>query len=718
MRLLQRHNKISKLVFVFLFSFPLAFCLGQCDNFYIINFSTGVWASEVSFQIVDADNNTLYYFSGFEDNSLYEEIICLEDGCYEVVMYDSYGDGWQGAELQMFGVSGGYILSGNLFTGFTESTPFALNQDCQIIGCTDSNADNYNPSATIDDKSCIFSSINPIFDNVNLLGNWNNENLVQNGFGGAYNEVFGFSFDGKEYAIIGSTMGTHIIDVTNPAESIEVSFIPGESQGAGVTHRDFHTIDNYLYAVCDQGGSTLQVIDLSSLPDTAIVVYNSMELFTRAHNIFIDEQNYKLYSCSTEGVNLSGTCVFDIEDPENPAYLYSIPIDAHDIYVENNTAYVNGSGGVWVYDCSDDPQLLGSLTDYPYQGGNHSGWKKGETYIFADENFGYDVKICDITNKNDIEVIATFNSNVSNTSIPHNLIIKDNYVYLSYYHDGLQIFDISDPANPQKVGYYDTYLQEDGAFFAGAWGVYPLLPSGNILVSDITSGLFVLSFSPDTLTICEGESAFLEGDNQFNEGIYVDIILEDEVENIIVTELFVLPNNNEYDCWGQCINDVDNDSICDELEVPGCPDPAACNYNLEGTEPCVYAEDINGGIDWIDCDGNCLNDIDNDGICDEIDEFMDCEPILVEPCSIPLIWAPVCGCDGITYDNFYAAECFSIFYWTDGECEENTRLMNYGQANNKVLKITDFLGRELEPQKNRLLIYWYETGGAKKVYTY
>tara|TARA_B100001029_G_C15060259_1_gene457813 strand:- start:81 stop:2237 length:2157 start_codon:yes stop_codon:yes gene_type:complete len=716
MKYLRRHKKISKLVFVFFFFSPFFYCLGQCDNFYVINFSTGIWASEVSYQIVDTNNNKLYYFSGFEDNSLYEEVICLEDGCYELIMYDSYGDGWQGAELQMYGVSGEYILSGNLFTGFMESIPFALNQDCQIMGCTDSNADNFNPSATIDDKSCIFSNTNSSFDNVTLLGNWNNQSLVQNGFGGAYNEVFGFTMNGYEYAVIGSTMGTHIIDVTNPTELTETAFIPGQAQGAGITHRDFHVVDDYLYAVCDQGASTLQIINLSNLPDSVDLVYDSSELLIRSHNIFIDEQNYKLYSCSTQGLNLSGTCVFNIEDLENPEYLYSIPIDAHDIYVEDNIAYINGSGGVWIYDCSYDPQLIGSLTDYPYQGGNHSGWKQEETYIFADENFGYDVKICDITNINDIEVMSTFNSNVSNTSIPHNLIIKDNYVYLSYYHDGLQIFDISDPMNPQKVGYYDTYLQEDGAFFAGAWGVYPLLPSGNILVSDITSGLFVFNFSPETLIICDGDSVYLEGNNQFNEGVYVDIILEDGVENIIVTELIVLPNNNEYDCWGDCINDLDNDGVCDELEIPGCPDPIACNYNTEGTEPCVYAEDINGGISWVDCEGNCLNDIDNDGICDEVDEFIDCEPIPVEPCAIPLIWDPVCGCDGITYDNFYAAECFSIFYWTEGECEESTGLTDHRQVNKKVLKITDFLGREARPKKNTLLIYWHDTGGAQKIY--
>ena len=103
------------------------------------------------------------------------------------------------------------------------------------------------------------------------------------------------------------------------------------------------------------------------------------------------------------------------------------------------------------------------------------------------------MKICDVSNPSEITVNTTFLSNVDSESMAHNLIIKDNYVYVSHYHDGLWIWDISDPSNPIEVGNFDTYLPEDHDSYRGAWGVYPLLPSGNILVSDMQSGLFVLS---------------------------------------------------------------------------------------------------------------------------------------------------------------------------------------------------------------------------------
>ena len=71
-----------------------------------------------------------------------------------------------------------------------------------------------------------------------------------------------------------------------------------------------------------------------------------------------------------------------------------------------------------------------------------------------------------------------------------------------------------------------------------------------------------------------------------------------------------------YDCNGDCLNDTDGDGVCDELEVGGCTDDSACNYDPLATDDdssCTYAE-IN-----YDCNGDCLNDTDGDGVCDELE---------------------------------------------------------------------------------------------------
>jgi uncharacterized protein (TIGR02145 family) len=39
-----------------------------------------------------------------------------------------------------------------------------------------------------------------------------------------------------------------------------------------------------------------------------------------------------------------------------------------------------------------------------------------------------------------------------------------------------------------------------------------------------------------------------------------------------------------YNCEGACLSDVDEDGVCDELELLGCTDPSANNYNPEATD--------------------------------------------------------------------------------------------------------------------------------------
>ena len=72
-----------------------------------------------------------------------------------------------------------------------------------------------------------------------------------------------------------------------------------------------------------------------------------------------------------------------------------------------------------------------------------------------------------------------------------------------------------------------------------------------------------------------------------------------------------------YDCAGECVNDSDGDGICNEFEIPGCTDVAACNYNPQATDnnnsTCEFAEE------YYSCDGSCESDIDGDGICDQLE---------------------------------------------------------------------------------------------------
>lgn len=127
-----------------------------------------------------------------------------------------------------------------------------------------------------------------------------------------------------------------------------------------------------------------------------------------------------------------------------------------------------------------------------------------------------------------------------------------------------------------------------------------------------------------------------------------------------------------YDCTGACLGDADNDGVCDDNEYMGCTALDACNYDPlvdpenQVADSCLYPVDV-FGVDHLNCSGNCLNDSDGDGVCDE-DEQEGCtystacnfDPDASEEDGSCLFAAPWKDCEG---------ECWFDFNG-DGICDE------------------------------------------------
>jgi choice-of-anchor B domain-containing protein len=664
----------SAIFLLTLFSASSQSCQG---NEVFLQLNTGDWASEVSWSITDSLGNLIDSTSQtYADSTTYYDTICLINGCYNFNMFDAYGDGWQGGSYQLSDSLGNIVSSGNLQGSFSfGSNMFSINStSCPVLGCTLPSAVNYNPIATVDDSSCQIIS-----DNINLLFNWSDSTLPINSLGGSYTDVYGVAINGREYAVIGSTMGTHIIDVTIPTQCLEVAFVPGTFQGSGVTHRDFFSMDNYLYGVCDQGSSTLQIIDLTNLPNSVSLVYNSDSLISTSHNMFIDTINKKLYSTN-------GT-VLDISNPIYPAFLFNMGFSCHDLYVENDTGYFNcTSNGLKVYEMTTNtPQYLGGLTSYPDQGTNHSGWKEDNTYVFADENHGLSLKVIDVSDLSNLSVTALFNSGVDANSIAHNLIIRDDFVYVSYYHDGLQIFDISDPYNPIKAGYYDTYLPNNHNGYAGNWGVDPQLPSGIILVSDVQSGLFVLDFNYNEESICDGDSLLFDTSYVDADGFHISNTVDSlGYPDIVVTELSTLHITSSTQSFSICTGD--------SLVVGSNVYTSFGNYtdtlsSFSGCDSIIYTNLLVNN-----------NFYSFDTLVSSVSIIWSGIPLSVSGDYSSALINSV-GCDSIVNLNLTITNSTSI--------EESTN-------NKKLISITNILGEKTTFRKNTSLFYIYDDGTVEK----
>ena len=108
-----------------------------------------------------------------------------------------------------------------------------------------------------------------------------------------------------------------------------------------------------------------------------------------------------------------------------------------------------------------------------------------------------------------------------------------------------------------------------------------------------------------------------------------------------------------YDCYGNCYLDFDEDGICNALEVPGCQEPWACNYNPQATDPpvpgspCIYPNDGD-----VDCDGNSLLP---QFLTQPVDQTVSCENVPNVP-SLATQPAPA----ALAYQALFPDNCYEV----------------------------------------------------------
>lgn len=377
-----------------------------------------------------------------------------------------------------------------------------------------------------------YAQINYASQNISLLSNWDDPAVpAEPVYSIRYNGIWGWEDgNGNEYALIGASSGVYFVNVTVPTAPVLADFVPGHRQNC--IWREIKTYGHYAYLVSDDAApNTFQIVDMQYLPDSVHVVHDSNTIFERSHTIFVDGN--KLYCGTVKGGVISGVsamAVFDLSNPAQPTLLRKLNTDfptllssnqVHDMFVRNDTVYAScGFDGLYVFKhntAANNFTLHGSITSYPSSGYNHSSalTDDGATLVFMDEvPNGLPVKVYDVSDFSNMSFRSTFQSNVGPT--PHNPFMVGKTCYIAYYQDGLQVYDVSDASQPVRLGYFDTHYQTPlgGPYpspaYQGAWGAYPYLPSGNVLVSDMQNGLYVLDVSSITTGVASANPSDLD----------------------------------------------------------------------------------------------------------------------------------------------------------------------------------------------------------------
>jgi choice-of-anchor B domain-containing protein len=320
---------------------------------------------------------------------------------------------------------------------------------------------------------------------------------------------------GREYAIIGLSLGTAFVDVTDPGDPQVVEIIPGPTS----TWRDIKTYQTWAYAV-SEAGDGIQVIDLAQIDSGVVTLTGTVTAggtlsTTATHNVAIDPVSGTLVRCGG-GSGTIGLRIYDIAtDPANPQFTGEWhPRYVHDAQIVtwndppfagqviafcfSDTDSGGGNPGLDILNITNPASVTSiGFTNYSSPVFSHQGWLSPDRSLcyvndeLDETNFGTPTttRIVDISDLTNPFETGTFTN--GNTSIDHNLYTLGNLIFEANYRSGLRIFDATDPLNPVETAFFDTWPEDDNANFNGLWNVYPYLPSGVILGSDIEKGLFV-----------------------------------------------------------------------------------------------------------------------------------------------------------------------------------------------------------------------------------
>lgn len=338
------------------------------------------------------------------------------------------------------------------------------------------------------------------------------------------NDIWGWTdaTTAKEYAILGLGNGTAFVDISDSNNIQYLGKLPTATVAS--TWRDLKVYQNHAFIVSEATNHGMQVFDLTRLRDVTSPpqTFDADANYTdvgSAHNIVINEDTGFAYIVGTDrGDAFNGGAHFiNIQDPKNPVAAggYGENGYSHDAQVVTYNGPDADYAGREIYiGANEDQVIIADVTDkdnpseiatvqYPNFKYAHQGWftEDQQYFILGDEldeiEFGFKSRtiIFDFTDLDNPLLHNVFEG--SSSAIDHNGYVKGNEYYLSNYTAGVRVYDISDLAGKSisETGFFDTYPSSDDTKFAGVWSVYPYFASGNIIISDSNSGLFVVKKS-------------------------------------------------------------------------------------------------------------------------------------------------------------------------------------------------------------------------------
>ena len=665
----------------------------------VVTINTDSWGSETSWDFTNEDGVVLASAEAgaYESSSTYTATVCAAEGTIMTFnIQDTYGDGISSPNGYWVTVCGNEVAQGDAFgSGTSETFEVTCDVFVEILGCTDAPASNYNAEATIDDGSCEYTIDCDIANGLQLLmvdsygDGWNGNyfelydvdgnQLISTTLETGSEGVLDFCLNDGCYTIGTTSDGSWAYEVSwvlvsegdtlatgvspsNTSLSLngDCGFVNGCMDASACNYNSEANVDDgsceHAAAYYDCDGNCISDIDSDGLCDE-LEVYGCMDTTASNYN--------------PEATEDDGSCL----DPIDCEGLTTVTISMLDSYgdgwngnvltVNNQTFTLDAGFEASAIACID---LSSDCISVTCDGGtwpSEVSWTISDgDAIFLSEGAPYNGGIGDCGNVTDVygcTDATALNYNQEATEDDGSCIYPAlgctdataiNFNPEATEDDGSCEYTIDcDNANGLQLIMVDSY--GDG-WSGNYFNVYNL--DGQELMS-----VTLETGSEEILDFCLNDGCYTI--ETTNGGLYTNEVswsLNNSAGETIATG--ASPSSSSLSLNTNC------------GFVNGCMDVIACNYNSEANVDdgsCGYA------AAYYDCDGNCISDIDSDGLCDELEVY---------------------GCtdsEAMNYDETATEENGTCYYPTD--CEFNVVTLNmsdsYGDGwNGNMLNVTSSTG--------------------------
>ncbi len=326
--------------------------------------------------------------------------------------------------------------------------------------------------------------------------------------------------DGRDYAYTGtmSAATMYAWDVSEPSAPVIVDSLTVDGRRVNdVKINDDRTIAIVTSENASNRRNGITLIDISNPADPETITHYTQGLTGGIHNVwFVGDLVYAINDGTLD------VHIIDISDPANPFEAGRWGLDKpnkylHDVSVVDGIAYLSyWNDGLVMLDVGDGrwggtptaPQPISSY-NYLYDingalyGNTHHAIRYGDYVFLGDEIFGCPgcegprgyIHVVDVSDIENPREVAEYRLPEAGS---HNLWVEDDLLYIAYYQGGLRIVDVSGElrgdllAQGREVASFMT--TPEGENTTMAWGPQPY--KGNIFVSDMRTGLWVMNLAP------------------------------------------------------------------------------------------------------------------------------------------------------------------------------------------------------------------------------